>query len=439
MAAPAASDAPPPIIDNDIVVFGLIAATLGAIFWTASRETGPLKRFYAIVPPLLLCYFIPGIYNTVGLIDGGISKIYNPVASRVLLPAALVLLTLSVDLRAILRLGPKLLAMYATASISVMLGGVIAFLAMQAIFPEAMGGDTWAGMAALAGSWIGGGANMMAMKEIFDVDPTTFGQFAVVDVAVGYAWMAALIFLAQRASRIDARYGADTTAIDELKERIAAYKAQHERIPTLTDQMMIVGIAFGVVGLAHAIASPASQWFGANVSWASKVSLHEPFVWVIAISTFTGIGLSFTRARRLEGAGASTLGTLLLYFLIAAIGMQMDILALFDRPHLLLLGFVWIACHIVLLWGMARLLRVPLFYFAIGSQSNIGGPASAPVVASAFHPALAPVGALLGTLGYATGTAAAYALGLILKWLAGAQSVASDERMERIVQVAAMV
>ncbi len=419
MALPTATDAAPPLITNDIVVFGLIAATLAAVFWSASREQGGFKRFYAVVPPLLLCYFLPGLYNTFGLIDGANSKLYNPVASRVLLPAALVLLTLSVDIRAILRLGPKLLAMYVTASLSVMAGGVIAFLLVRAIFPEAMGGDTWAGMAALAGSWIGGGANMMAMKEIFDVDATTFGQFAVVDVAVGYAWMATLIFFAQRSAKIDARSGADTRAIDDLKERLAAFKAQHERIPTLTDQMLIVGLAFGTVGLAHAIAAPASAWFGANVSWASKVSLHEPFVWVIALSTFAGLALSFTRARALEGAGASTLGTLLLYFLIAAIGMQMDILALFERPQLLMLGFIWIACHIALLWMVGRLLRVPFFYFAIGSQSNIGGPASAPVVATAFHPSLAPVGALLGTLGYATGTALAYILGLILKALAG--------------------
>ena len=420
MALPTPADTAPPLISNDIVVFGLIAATLAAVFWTASRERGVFKRFYAVVPPLLLCYLLPGLYNTFGVIDGGASKLYNPVASRVLLPAALVLLTLSVDIRAILRLGPKLLAMYATASISVMLGGVIAFVLMRAIFPEAMAGDTWSGMTALAGSWIGGGANMMAMKEIFDVDATTFGQFAVVDVAVGYAWMAALIFFAQRAAHIDARSGADTRAIDDLKQRIAVFKAQHERIPTLTDQMLIVGIAFGLVGLSHAIAAPASAWFGANMTWASKVSLHEPFVWVIAISTFGGLSLSFTRARALEGAGASTIGTLLLYFLIAAIGMQMDIFALFDRPQLLLLGFVWIACHIALLWIVGKLLRVPFFYFAIGSQSNIGGPASAPVVASAFQPSLAPVGALLGTLGYATGTLLAYLLGLMLKSLAGA-------------------
>jgi uncharacterized membrane protein len=408
------------LITNDIVIFGLIAATLGAVFWSASRTTGAWKKFYMFVPPLLLCYFLPGIYNSVGLIDGAASKLYNPVASRVLLPAALVLLTLTVDFKAIVRLGPKLLAMYAGASISIMLGGVIAFLVMRALFPETMAGDTWAGMAALAGSWIGGGANMLAMKEIFDVDATTFGQFAVVDVGVGYAWMALLIFLASKAGAIDARSGADIGALEDLKERVAAYKAQHERVPTLTDYMLIVGLAFGIVGLAHFIATPLSAAFGQQFAWAARVGLSEPFVWIVAICTFAGLGLSFTRARSLDGAGASAIGQLFLYFLIAAIGMQMEIGKLLEKPLLLLLGFVWLGFHIALLWLLGRLLNVPFFYFAIGSQSNVGGPASAPVVASAFHPALAPVGALLGALGYATGTFAAWALGLVLKALAGA-------------------
>ena len=408
------------LITNDIVLFGLIAATLGAVFWTASRETGVWKKFYTYVPALLLCYFIPGIYNSFGLIDGNASKLYNPVASRVLLPAALVLLTLTIDLKGVLRLGWKLLVMYAGASITVMLGAFVAFWAVGLLHPETVAGDTWAGMATLAGSWIGGGANMVAMKELFEVDETTFGQFVVVDVGVGYVWMAVLIFLAGRAEKIDARSGADTRAIEDLKQRLAAYQQQHERVTSLTDLMVILGIAFGAVGLSHAIAGPASAWFATNVSWSQQVSLHEPFVWVVVLSTLIGLGLSFTRARALDGAGASKVGTLLLYILIACIGMQMDIKALADRPWLFALGLIWISVHIVLLWLLGKALRVPFFYFAMGSQSNIGGPASAPVVASVFHPSLAPVGALLGALGYATGTVLAYIVGITLKAMAGA-------------------
>ncbi|MEI2795910.1 DUF819 family protein [Pseudoxanthomonas sp. F11] len=407
------------LIQNDIVLFGLIAATLGVVFWTSSRETGFFKKFYTYVPALLLCYFIPGIYNSVGLIDGGASKLYNPVASRVLLPAALVLLTLTIDLKGVLRLGPKLLAMYAGASISIMIGAWVAFWLMGLIHPETVAGDTWGGMAALAGSWIGGGANMLAMKEVFAVDETTFGQFVVVDVSVGYVWMAVLIFLANRAQAIDARTGADTRAIEELKERLASYQKQHERVATLPDLMVILGIAFGTVGLSHAIAGPASSWFAQNVAWAKQVSLHEPFVWVVVLSTFVGLGLSLTRARTLDGAGASKIGALFLYILIACIGMQMDIGSLADKPWLLALGLIWILVHIVLLALLAKVLKVPFFYFAMGSQSNIGGPASAPVVATVFHPSLAPVGALLGALGYATGTVAAYVVGVVLRGMAG--------------------
>lgn len=409
-----------PLITNDIVVFGLIAATLALVFWTASGPTRWLQRFYAVVPALLLCYFLPAIYNTTGLIDGANTSLYRPLARDVFLPAALVLLTLSIDLKGILRLGPRLLLVFCAGTLGVMLGAPVAFLAMGVIHPETVAGDTWAGMAALAGSWIGGGANMVAMREVFQVDATTFGQFAVVDVAVASVWMAVLLFLAGRAERIDRRNGADTRAIDEMKERVAQLQARTARIPSLTDLMVLVGTAFGIVALAHAVAAPLAAWFGANVSWASQFSLDSSFVWVVVLSTTAGLLLSFTPARGLEAVGASRVGSLLLYFLIAAIGMQMDLLALFDRPWLFLLGAIWMSVHILVLWTAARLLRAPVFFFAIGSQGNIGAAASAPVVAAAFHPSLAPVGVLLGTVGYATGTYLAYLVGLLLRWMAGA-------------------
>jgi uncharacterized membrane protein len=152
------------------------------------------------------------------------------------------------------------------------------------------------------------------------------------------------------------------------------------------------------VGLAHAIAAPIAAWFAANVSWAAQFSLTSAFVWVVVISTTIGLVLSFTRVRRIEAAGASKLGSVMLYFLIACIGMQMDLLALFDRPWIFLLGLIWLCVHILLLLALGKLLRVPFFYFAIGSQSNVGGPASAPVVPSAFHPTLAPASAPSPTL-----------------------------------------
>ncbi len=414
------TDSTTALISNDIVGLGLIAATLALIFWLASGPTPFWKKFFAWVPALLLCYFVPAIYNTAGIIDGHGTKLYNPIARDVLLPAALVLLTLSIDLKGIIRLGPKLLLMFVTGTTGIVLGAAVSFQVMKLIHPQTMAGDTWAGMAALAGSWIGGGANMAAMRETFNVDATTFGQFAVVDVACASLWMAVLLWLAGRSPAIDARTGADTSAIDDMKRRIAEYEAKSARNPSLTDLMVIVGVGLGVVGLAHALAVPLAAWFGANVSWAGRASLDTAFVWVVMLSTVTGLLLSFTPVRNLEAAGASKVGTLFLYFLIACIGMQMDLLSLVDRPWLFLLGVIWMGVHIGLLYLVGRLLRTPLFFFAIGSQGNIGAAASAPVVAAAFHPTLAPVGVLLGTVGYATGTVIAYMTGLMLKWMAGA-------------------
>ncbi|MEF3080822.1 DUF819 family protein [Luteimonas sp. SMYT11W] len=408
----------PALITSDIVLFGLIAATLGLIFWLASGPTPFWKKFFAWVPALLLCYFVPAFYNTVGLIDGESNSLYNPIASRVLLPAALVLLTLSIDLKGILKLGPKLLFVFVAGTVGIVLGAIVSFQIMDWVHPPAVAGDTWKGMAALAGSWIGGGANMVAMREVYEVDATLFGQFAVVDVAMASLLMATLLFIANRSAQIDARSGADTAAIDEMKSRIAAHEAANARIPTLNDLMIIVAVAFGFVGLAHAIANPLSAWFG-RFEWASRFSLDSSFVWVVLISTLSGLVLSFTRARRLEDAGASKIGTVFLYFLIACIGMQMDFMRLFDRLELIAIGAIWMLVHVLVIWGAARLVKAPMFYIGVGSMGNVGAAASAPVVAAAFHPTLAPVGVLLGTVGYATGTLIAYLVGQILRVMAG--------------------
>lgn len=407
------------MITNDAAVLGLLAATLGFVFWSSSRAAGFWKRFYTYVPALLLCYLIPSLFNTIGLIDGHSSRLY-PVARDYLLPSALVLLTVAVDFGAIVRLGPKALAMFLTGTASVMLGAIAAFLAMRGVHAETVAGDVWRGMTTVAGSWIGGGANQAAMKEVFEVEATLFGQFVAVDVLVANVWMAVLLFLAARAAAFDRWTRADTSAIDALKARIETFQAQHARIPSLTDLMVILAVGLGATGLAHLLTGPTIAWISTlPAEWRLQdYSLTSGFFWIVVFATTIGLGLSATRARALEGAGASRVGSAMLYFLIATIGMQMDVGALLDRPWLFALGAIWIATHAAVMLGMAKLIRAPLFFLAVGSQANIGGAASAPVVASAFHPALAPVGVLLAVLGYALGTYGAYLVGLALQALA---------------------
>ena len=408
-----------PLVTNDAVVLGMLAVILGAVFWSASRKSGFWHKFYTYVPALLLCYLIPALLNTAGIIDGNASGLY-PMARDYLLPTALILLCVAIDFGAVLRLGPKAVIMFLTGTVGVMLGAIVSFTAMGFIHPETVSGETWRGMTTVAGSWIGGGANQAAMKEVFEVDATLFGQFVAVDVLVANVWMAVLLFLASRAQAFDRWTGADLSAINALKEKIEHYQAEHARIPTLTDVMVVLAVGLGATGLSHALTGPTVAWIASlPAEWRLQdYSLTSSFFWLVVYATTFGLLLSFTRARKLEGAGASTIGSAMLYILVATIGMHMDLNALLDRPWLFLLGLIWIAVHGGLMLLVAKLIRAPLFFMAVGSQANIGGAASAPVIASAFHPALAPVGVLLAVLGYALGTYCAYITGLLLRALA---------------------
>jgi uncharacterized membrane protein len=410
-----------PLVTNDAVVLGLLALILGTVFWTQQHPHPIFRRFYNFVPALLLCYFLPSLLNSFNIIDGSQSRLYF-VASRYLLPACLVLLTLSIDLQAVARLGRKALIMFFTGTFGIIVGGPLALLVVGSIHPATVGGEgpeaVWRGLTTVAGSWIGGGANQAAMKEVFEVGDALFSQMIAVDVLCASVWLAILLFLAGRAQKIDARTGADTSAIEDLKLRIEAFQARHARIPRLPDLMFLAAVGFGSTALAHAGADFLAPWFRENMPQLERFSLTSGFFWLVVIATTAGLLLSFTPARKLEGVGASTVGSAFLYILVASIGMQMDVTAVFANPGLFAVGMIWIGFHAALLLIVAKMIRAPLFYMAVGSQANVGGAASAPVVASAFHPSLAPVGVLLAVLGYAIGTYGAWLCGQILRVIA---------------------
>src|SRR5690606_14449968 len=127
---------------------------------------------------------------------------------------------------------------------------------------------------------------------------------------------------------------------------------------------------------------------------------------------------SFPKAPRLEPQVASRVATVFLYVLIATIAMQMNIFAILDNPGLFLVGLTWLAFHALLLFIVAKLVRAPFFFFAIGSMGNIGGVASASVTAGAFHPALVPVGVFISVFSYAIGTYAGYLCGILMQMVA---------------------
>jgi uncharacterized membrane protein len=407
-----------PLFTNDAIVFGILISILAFVFTTSKSDNPFWKKFYKYIPTLLLCYFIPSIFNSSGIISGEESNLYF-VASRYLLPTSLVLLTISIDLPEIKKLGPKAIIMFLTGTVGIILGGPLAILIVSSFAPDVVGGvgpdAVWRGLTTVAGSWIGGGANQAAMKEIFNVGDTLFSSMIAVDVIVANIWMAFLLYGAGINERIDAKFQADNSAITELKEKIEVYRAQILRIPDLTDTLKVMTVGFGVTAIAHLGADIIAPWITESAPWLAKFSLTSKFFWLIVLATTIALGLSFTKARELEGVGASRYGSLFLYILVATIGMKMNIMAIFENPGLFIIGLIWIAFHAILLIVVAKIIRAPFFFLAVGSQANIGGAASAPIVASAFHPSLAPVGVLLAVLGYAIGTYGAWICGILLQ------------------------
>lgn len=435
-----------PLLTNDTIVFGILMVCLALIFYTSSRKSGFWYKFYKIVPALFMAYFVPALLTTSGLIapewttieetgevtEGATSLYY--MSSRYLLPAALVLMTLSIDLKGVFNLGPKAVIMFLTGTAGIIIGGPLAILLVGAISPETVAtpinplpglGETneiWAGLSTLSGSWIGGGANQTAMFEIYGYNPKLFGQMVFVDIVVANIWMALLIIGIGRAVRIDKWLNSDTSAIERLKEKVSSFSKKVERNPSFSDLMILAGIAFGTVSLAHFGAGYISGYFETMVNSMPKglsrnmlSFMSSSFFWMITITTIIGIILSYTRARDMEGAGASKFGSVFIYVLVASIGMKMDLTLIFQNPGLIAIGLVWMAMHAGLLILVAKLIKAPYFFLAVGSQANVGGAASAPIVAAEFHPSLATVGVLLAVFGYAIGTLGAVACTFLMQ------------------------
>lgn len=414
-----------PLITQDTIGFGILMLTLGFVFYTSTSKHTFWLKFYKIIPALLMAYMLPAIFTTFGIIapewevineSGDVVKKQSNmyyVASRFLLPAALVLMTLSIDLKAVFNLGPKALIMFLTGTAGIIIGGPVAVLLVSFISPETVGGAgpdaVWRGLATLAGSWIGGGANQAAMLEIYKYNTANYAGMVIVDIVVANIWMAILLFGIGKSDKIDKWLKADTSAIETLKEKVSSYASKISRNPTLADYMVILSIAFVVVGVSHFGADAISNFLTENVAAvkdksSAMSSFGSQFFWMISIATLLGIILSFTKFREYEGAGASKIGSVFIYILVATIGMKMDLTKIMDNPGLLIVGLIWMATHVLILVVVAKIIKAPYFFLAIGSKANVGGAASAPVVAAAFHPSLATVGVLLAVFGYVVGT-----------------------------------
>ncbi len=386
----------PSLISDSTAVFVFLACLLGAIFWLSGLPQ--LRSVFQITPAVIYAYFLPAICTSLGITPSS-SEAYEWMV-RYLLPVSLLLLMVTVDLRAVLRLGTKAILMMLAGSIGIVIGGPIAL----ALFGSFLPGDTWMGLAALSGSWIGGTPNMVAIKESVGTPDSLMGPIIVVDTLVAYSWMGLLLVLGSFQRRFDAWVGADTRDIEAVDATLEKLEGE-QRPMEIRDLAMIVGLGFGGAALTIGL--------GRQLPELGDPTIISHTTWTVVLVTTAGLLLSFTSARRLERVGASRAGYLALYLMLTAIGAQADLKKVLEVPLYLLVGVVWLAIHIATMLVAARVLRAPLFFVATGSMANVGGVVSAPVVASLYRKSLAPVGVLMGICGYLIGIYG----GLFCAWL----------------------
>lgn len=398
-------------VQDPMAVLAFCAGLCALVLWSARQSWA--QKFLSIIPSIVLIYYLPTFAATAGVIPTD-SAVYDWMRDY-LLPFSLFLLMATSDLPTIMKIGPKALAMMLFGTFGVVIGGPLVFMIFEHWLPP----DSWKGMAALSGSWIGGGANFAAIKEAVGAPDSIIGPIIIVDTAVGYTWMGVLLFLANHQRRIDKWNKADASVLEDLNRRMRNYQETHARTLTLADAMLIVAAGFIGAVVCHflaeqtyALTHEAMQNFTPMVA-----SIFSKFTWlVIFISTF-GILFSFTPLRKIESAGASKFGYVALYLFLTSIGAKADLHGVMQAPVLLLVGAVWILFHVAFMFIGARLLKAPMFLLAMGSQANIGGAASAPIVAAAYYEAMAPVGVLMGVLGYLLGNYAGLLCAFLLRWV----------------------
>lgn len=385
------------MFSNPIYILAVLLLIEGFILYFSTHRA--TEKFFKYLPSMFWIYSLPMLAGTVGLIPSQ-SGVYDAI-TKWCLPASLVLLLLSVDIKAILHLGKTALAMMAVGAVGIMVGAPIVVLIYKQWLPP----DAWMGIGALSASWIGGSANMIAVAAATNTPKNIFLLVVIVDTIVPYLWMGMLVAMSPYQGQFDRWNKSNVMLLDELHARTAAAAQKDNRVARPVGAVRKPPSCVVVVSLMLAIAAT-----GAFLSivlaqaFPAIKGLVNAKAWIIILATFIGIGLSFTPLRRLESHGSSKLGFAMLYFVLASIGATANLTNLAAAPVLLLAGITWIIIHGIFLIIGARLLRSPMAIAAAASQACVGGTASAPAVAERYQPQLAPVGLLLAVLGNITGT-----------------------------------
>lgn len=388
------------ITDPFLIILVLLAVESFVLFLAEHPKT---SKFFSVFPFIFWIYVLPMILSSFRVIDHK-SEIL-PLITQYFLPASLFLLFVDVQLKPILRLGPKALGIFFVGSFGIMLGVVVSFFCFKGL----IGAEFWSGFGTISASWTGGSSNMIAVKEALSTPDNVFMPMLIVDATTTYSWMAVLMALSSKQEKINTWIHRGQTIQKDSFEDIGLKIKNNESVVQWIPATGIVVFSL-IVGIF-------TQWLAGFLPVLKNVI--SATTWTIILVTFLGIFSSFTPLRKLEHFGATKIGYLMLYFVLTSVGAKANFSHFNSVGILFLAGLVIIVIHASVLLLAMRWMRLPLYLVATASQANIGGVASTPIVAEVYKKGMAPVGLLLAVLGGICGTYIGIATGQICRLIAG--------------------
>lgn len=393
------------LISSPIGVLAALCAVAAFFFLLAQVTKAKLFNF---IPPLLFIYATPVFLNNFGVIPSS-SVIYTGLSSYGL-PAFIVLMLIKVNVPAVIRVMGKGVLVMLMGTAGVVVGGVVAYLAVHNWLSD----DAWKGFGMLAGSWIGGTANMLAAKEMLGASEAQLGLAVIADNVVYVVWLPLLLLSRDIADKFNkwARVPADRLA---AMDAAAELHVEEDEAPTMPQYIYLAAVIFGVTAFGHVMAPLITEWIASSIP-AIKGVFSESTTRILLVTTLALL-LSTTAVSKLPNSTA--IGTALVYIFVAGMGARASVAGLAEAPAFIFGAFIWIFIHGLFCVAGAWIFRVDIHSVAIASAANIGAAASAPIVAAHHRPSLVPVSILMALLGYAMGNYLAPLTGQLARIAAG--------------------
>jgi uncharacterized membrane protein len=367
------------------------------VFLEAKTEA----KFFEYLPAIVILYFTVMTLSTLELWTktDEINSTYKAFKSN-LLPAMIFLMLLQSDVRKIFKLGKKILLTFFLASLSISLGFIVMFTLMNGFFEA----ESWKAFGALSGSWMGGTGNMIAIQSALELPDSKMGYVLLID-SIDYAiWVMVLLALVPFAKQFNTWTKADGSILETLGSTLNNGKEKKPiNFPSL---FMMLGLALMVSVIAQTIAP-----------LLPTTSFLTNTTWIVIFATLAGIAFGMTPLSK--EASAEPLANIMLYLIVALIASRANFAELSQAPLYIVAGFIIILIHASIMVVFAKLFRLDLFSLGVASLANIGGVASAPILAGAYHKALIPIGVLMAMMGYIVGTFMGLGVSQILRMITG--------------------